>query len=130
MVRSGDDLNDGGPSDGIDHKDEGGSKGPRGGGRKGGKKGGKPTEGSTGSDGTMVMAVHKIAAKVCFIQCFNDAFHPVVHVRELWNLRGLSWCTSNMTYMIHLPPPRLFAPVQMDRPLSPSLHGKLFEIID
>jgi hypothetical protein len=141
VVRSGDDLNDGGPSDGIGHKDEGGSKRPRGGGRKGGKrggkkggkKGGKPTEGGMGSDGIMVMAVDEIAAKVCVIQCFNDAFHPVVHVRELWNLRvavGLSWCTSNMTYMIHLPPPPLFAPVQMDRPLSPSLHGKLFDSID
>lgn len=72
-ARSGDDLNDDGPSDSIDHKDEGGSKGPRGGGRKAGS--GKPTEGSTGSGGTMVMAVHEIPAKVCFFQCFNDTFY-------------------------------------------------------
>jgi hypothetical protein len=136
-ARSGDDPNSSGPSDDIDHKDEGGSKGPRDGGRKGGKKGGKkdgkkgnkPTEGSS----TMFMAVDIVLAKVCFIQCFIQCISLAVHDRELWKLQGAdgpSWCTSNMAYTIHPLPPRLFVAVQMDKPLFPSLHGKPFETIN
>ena len=131
-ARSADDPNGSGLSDDIDHKDEGGSKGPRDGGRKrgkkGGKKGNKPTEGSS----TMFIAVD-ILAKVCFIQCFIQCISLAVHDRELWKWKaavGPSWCTSNMAYTIHPLPPRLFVAVQMDKPLFPSLHGKPFEIIN
>jgi len=81
-ARSGDDLSDGGSSNGIDHKDGGGSEEPRGGGRKGGK----PVEGSTGSDGTVFMAVHEIAAKVCLIHV------SMMHLNQLYMSENSGIC--------------------------------------